>query len=205
MNFPPIPQPSRALVIARYWEDVNWVYRVKDWDLFLYNKGELMVGLDSIPLPNVGREAGTYLHHIVEHYDRLADQTAFVQGHPFDHNPSLLEELHGFCGSGSFFVFNNHGHPLTERGLLRCDLTGGPDHKGLPLREFAWRNGMPIFSDHLLFTPGAQFIVSRERIRKRPHVFYKELLKDSTDPLACYLLERLWPLIFGPVDAAPFA
>ena len=32
-----------------------------------------------------GREAGTWLHHIVTNYDRLADRTVFLQGDPFDH------------------------------------------------------------------------------------------------------------------------
>jgi len=197
--------PSRALVIARYREDVNWVYRVKNWDLFLYNKGELMVGLDSIPLPNVGRESGTYLHHLVEHYDRLADHTAFIQGHPFDHNPELIEELHTFTGSGPFFIFPRHSHPAAERGLLRCDLTGAPDHRGLPLEEFALSHKIVTPGDQLLFAAGAQFIVSRDRIRQRPRSFYEDLLKDSVDPISGYLLERLWPSIFGFVDADPSA
>ena len=38
-----------------------------------------------IALPNRGREAGTWLHHIVSNYDRLADRTVFMQGDPFDH------------------------------------------------------------------------------------------------------------------------
>lgn len=45
----------------------------------MYNKGgDVLPG--SIPLPNLGRESHTYLTHIVERYDTLADRTAFFQG-----------------------------------------------------------------------------------------------------------------------------
>jgi hypothetical protein len=46
---------------------------------------------DEVPMnriyrvPNVGREGHTFLHHIVEHYDNLADHTLFCQETP--HHP----------------------------------------------------------------------------------------------------------------------
>ena len=36
-------------------------------------------------LPNIGREGGTYLHHIVKRWDSLAKQTIFLQAEI--HNP----------------------------------------------------------------------------------------------------------------------
>lgn len=65
------------LVIARYDEDISWSDQYLDIRT-VYNKGDVLPG--SIPLPNLGRESHTYLTHIVERYDTLADRTAFIQG-----------------------------------------------------------------------------------------------------------------------------
>jgi hypothetical protein len=46
-----------------------------------------------VDLPNVGREADTYLTHIVRNWDRLADTTIFCQGDPFPHSPDFLALL----------------------------------------------------------------------------------------------------------------
>jgi tetratricopeptide (TPR) repeat protein/nucleotide-binding universal stress UspA family protein len=80
------PTPSVELVVARYDEDVSWVAAYANTTV--YNKGAMMekaAAARVIALPNRGREAGTWLHHIVANYDRLADRTVFLQGDPFDH------------------------------------------------------------------------------------------------------------------------
>lgn len=41
------------------------------------------------PLPNVGREAHAWLHHLFERYHTLSAQTVFAQGRPFDHAPDF--------------------------------------------------------------------------------------------------------------------
>jgi len=79
------------LVIARYNEDISWSRNFANCTLTtVYDKGEPLPKRQlqeaagplarSTQLPNVGREAHTYLHHIVTHYDRLASTTIFFQG-----------------------------------------------------------------------------------------------------------------------------
>ena len=81
----PCPPPCTHVVVARYREDLRWLAPVARWAtrVFVYDKGGGEVreedrGLYARPnvtrvvLPNVGREAHTYLHHMVEHYDALA-------------------------------------------------------------------------------------------------------------------------------------
>lgn len=82
---------SVDLVLARYKESVDWVGQMQQQDpLFrtiVYTKGPSpaqLVGLDrarteAIQLPNLGLEAHTYMRHIVDNYDRLADKTVFTQ------------------------------------------------------------------------------------------------------------------------------
>ena len=45
----------------------------------IYNKGDSHIP-NSISLHNVGRESHTYLYHIVNNWDKLADRTVFFQG-----------------------------------------------------------------------------------------------------------------------------
>jgi hypothetical protein len=53
---------------------------------------------------------------------------------------------------------------------------------------------------NITFNPGAQFIVSKERIRKRPKAFYQkivDMLGYHSGPDEGYAIERFHPLIFG--------
>lgn len=77
---------STDMVVARYREDVAWLEPIAR-DCVVYNKGPAMTCAFRalIELPNVGREAHTYVHHIVHNYDDLADVTVFVQGCVTDH------------------------------------------------------------------------------------------------------------------------
>lgn len=74
------------VVVARYEEDLAWLAPIAA-DCVVYNKGSAVVNTfrSLVELPNVGREAHTYLHHIVTNYDSLADVTVFVQGCIADH------------------------------------------------------------------------------------------------------------------------
>jgi hypothetical protein len=100
------------IVIARYKENLSWTKHIPDnYRVFVYNKEPLFyVGKYNtrIPapqviidhpnttltrLPNVGREADTYLTHIIDRYDELADVTVFAQGDPFPHSPDFLKLL----------------------------------------------------------------------------------------------------------------
>jgi hypothetical protein len=53
---------------------------------------------------------------------------------------------------------------------------------------------------NISFCPGAQFIVSRERIHKRPREFYQKImvmLSYHSGPDEGFVIERFHPLIFG--------
>lgn len=107
-------QPEIDMVVARYDEDISWVkdihrqrkalnrygIQLKPYNVLLYNKGQ-----DNIPkedkagfhesfVHNVpaGREGHTFLRHIIERYDTLAEWTVFLQGEPFQHAPSWMPE-----------------------------------------------------------------------------------------------------------------
>lgn len=88
------PQPPRVhqLVVARYHETTEWIPS----DAIVYNKGEPIEHprFKVIDAYNEGREGETYLRHIIENYDTLAEFTLFTQADPFDHNPLFVQDVH---------------------------------------------------------------------------------------------------------------
>ncbi|HEX8832632.1 MAG TPA: DUF3431 domain-containing protein, partial [Abditibacteriaceae bacterium] len=77
---------SLELVVARYKEDLGWLRNISQRiRVTVYDKHPDNPHPGAICLPNVGREAHTYLHHIITRYDTLAPLTVFCQGKPFDH------------------------------------------------------------------------------------------------------------------------
>ena len=87
------------IVIARYKENLDWLKKIKkskDIKITVYNKGLPDIDIPFIQLPNSGRESGTYLYHIINNYDKLADQTIFCQGDPIFHAPDLIELINKY-------------------------------------------------------------------------------------------------------------
>ena len=94
--------PTLDVVVAHYStsnhpESLDWLQDIHqkrpDARIFVYSKGDIaIVPIDVpacvIPLPNVGRESQTYLQHIINNYNDLADHVLFTQGAPLDHRPS---------------------------------------------------------------------------------------------------------------------
>ncbi len=190
------------LVVARHSEALNWLRRVPSaYRVTVYDKGGDHEG--AIPLDNVGYEAHTYLHHIVDRYDDLAATTVFVQGRPFDHVPDLHRRLRRLAEGAEpvedfrwlGFVID-HDDKRGER-LFRT-WSKNRDGRLLDLDGFCralWGEEAP---ERFVFYPGAQFMVRAEQVRRQPRAFYERALALSTDfPDAGHCLERCWDRIFA--------
>ena len=179
------------LVVARYKEDLAWLDPFSGFDVLVYDKsGEAAEN----PLPNIGREAHTYLHHIITHYDDLAETIVFLQGDPHFHCRDLYEKVHA-VHRGTEYV------PLSET-LIVEQADGTPTHPGLSLDSMYERllsgSGPLYYVTH----SAACFAVSRERIRARPKSFYEKMLQAILDdPNGPWQAERLWPHIFASPEA----
>jgi hypothetical protein len=70
------------VVVAHFGEALDWTRAYRDRaDFVVYAKSNrTRQPAGSVRLPNVGRESHTYLHHIVSHYDSLANWTVFTHG-----------------------------------------------------------------------------------------------------------------------------
>lgn len=193
---------SLELVVARYEENLNWLRRVPDvFQVTVYDKST-SPHPDSISLPNTGREAHTYLHHIVSRYDSLAELTVFCQGKPFDHAFDFHRTLRALA-SKEFPILNFHwlGHIAdtdSADGVLFQEWSKNEDGRRLDLEGF---HGA-LFDEHgpreYPFFPGGQFLVTRECIRRRDIAFYERALEIFIHfPDAAHCFERSWDRVFG--------
>jgi len=202
------------LVIARHEEDLRWMRRVpKEIRITVYNKGNTPAlpegfpkrsGLTVTSLPNVGREAHTYLTHLITRYEDLPHATVFCQGHPFDHAPDFHDRLQALVsGEEEFGRFRWYGFldetddPQGRR--LFVPWSKNPERleleTGRLYRELFGEKSPEWF----YFRGGAQFAVTRETIHSRPREFYQRALDLCLSiPLAAHSYERIWDRIFGP-------
>lgn len=186
------------IVVARYNENVEWSKQFKN--VIIYNKGDPLNNniYNEKKLKNLGKEGHTYYKHIYDNYDNLSDYIVFLQGNPFDHSPNIISNLKRLIDTDRLkidFLF------LSEK-ILKCNLTGCKYHhpSALPILE----NYKMLFNRketemEFEFGAGAQFVVSKELILKKPKSFYLKLIKlleYSKNPFEGYVIERFHKLIF---------
>lgn len=197
---------DREVVIAKYNENINWAKKLKD--VTIYDKSNNPVP-GSIPLENIGREAHTFLYHIVTRYDTLADITIFLQGHPFDHM-----NLHG--NSIDSFISKINTITLNQGEYLPAWTDPRADN-GDSYYHWVERSKKVPFVDNPVstkfkFAVGGQYIVSSECIRSRPYNFWKKLYEmsktnvygdESPDRIDPWSMEIIWPIIYSPKKHHP--
>ena len=190
---------SVRLVIAKYKEDVTWINKIKEHKITIYDKSDTPI-INSIKLPNIGRETHTFLHHIVENYDNLDDVTVFLQGNPFEH----IQVIMGW----QYFGLPNAPYPpaLTSEQLEKmCDKINNEIKHTSDLASFYqvvyndpyYTNGgnvnkhlSEILSENInnlsySVSPGGQYIVPKKYILSRT----KEVWKKALDLLS---LNEVW-------------
>ena len=191
------------IVVSRYDEDLEWAEDYLNY-CTIYNKGE-QLAIDAISLPNIGREGHTFVKHIVDNYDNLADHTIFLQGEPIDpHSPNLkivLDVIINFDSELADFLW------ISER-LVEGDFEyiREPYHKIVPNIKYAYEKvfGEQPKLETFVFGSGAQFCVSRRRIHKRPVGFYKNILDIFEHDSGEALDELSLKLLGNPGDGTVF-
>jgi len=193
------------IVVARYNENINYLSLFKDI-MIVYNKGDTPIPsiFNSMNLPNVGRESHTYLYHIIQNYDTLANRTLFIQGRINDHKLLPIIE---------YFIPNEFVGKLTKNNIQYIKLP--IKHEGKYLKElisghmkrskytpYEWINkiGIDISSiKDFSMVWGANFCVSKELIHRKPKAFYEDIIKYvhyDINPEEGHFFERAWYLIF---------
>lgn len=200
------------LVVAKYQEDMAWTRKYSQ-RLVIYNKGSR----DTIPddllqfvvdLPNVGREAHTFLWHIVHNYDNLDEILVFVQGRCNDHLNKgwTVEDL--FTLDGKMCSSNLVDSTLWGSYASTYDFRI-PQWSGTRLAPTShnetygqWYERMfgTLFPHHdTKVYVGAIFSVRREVVLKYPKLIYERLLEEMSHdnaPEAAHFMERTWSKMF---------
>ena len=220
----------KEFVSARYQENMGLTVKLlpDDVDLVIYNKG----GKFDLPekvrkrastitsLRNVGREAHTYLHHLVENYDDLADITMFSQA-------DVKAHLYGHT-VGEFFDYDNPDRAWsfmhlqsTEESLKYSNWNPHraalPPHINAAISHWGARPSDTPFSvwwdkfvklpaptpRNVRFSWGGVFSITRAHAHQYSKGYYKKLLKalaSHPNPEEGHFMERAWSTIFKPLE-----
>jgi len=199
------------VIVTNHWkENLEWLKKSK-FSVILIDK----VGSDpscfepTYIIPNKGGAESSYFKYIIENYDNLPDNIAFLHGHETAyhqvHGRPLLEVIeaanltHGYIPINGWvraWNFNN------EEGTLDAPRMWDDFH--LPEED------KPENGSILIFEPNSQFIVSRDRIRRHSKELYQhmydvlmneeaEWCPHANKPIARHYacLENIFHIIFG--------
>ena len=197
------------IVIAHYNEKLDWLKPYAS-HTHVYHKGTDLqpapMGLYAWEkLPNVGRESHTYLQHIINNYDNLAEVTVFLQGEGISKGFCFhtIEEMLSKIKEN--IKCHVHYHPgmgkLQHLAKWRKEWeSGAMRHTNFTLGEFYQELfGSPAPNNVPACLTGC-FAATRDMIRKHPIDFYKKaisFISDHVNPEEGHYYERLWNVMFS--------
>ncbi len=194
-------QPQFQLVLSHYNENLSkvkeWVDAVREMPFVkelgstvtVYTKNkhtnldqikELLDAAEVIRLPNVGRESGTYMHHINKTYDHMYRYTMFSQAAIAGLNDTgnasrpfkdwLDKSLrYKFTNETRFFNLQHGGHPI----FCHCGRCPTGYFPLLPQLQTLFDNKICDSSEQQSISWLGQFIVAKERVIARPRWVYE--------------------------------
>jgi hypothetical protein len=214
-----LPTPCRKtveIVVARYNEDVSWVYaylplvdRVTIYDKSTSQDLDYPAHpkLRVMKLPNTGREAHSYAYHIDTQYDTLCDTIVFTQGNYADHiHQSAFEAmLTGEAPKPRVGLDSTWGSTL----MRTFKWTSDSNYTSSPMQPAAMSLGkfyLTYIGDDLRpeseipWWQNAIFCVSKQHIARHIRDVYKKLVDvldhgDNTE--YAHYMERSWWTLFS--------
>ena len=203
------------VVVARYNEDLSWIEtELPNEKVIIYNKGKDDLNLPSnckiIKLPNIGREAHTYLYHIINNYNNLAERTLFLQGSQEAEKYRVFFPLKRYkiiastnCDNiiaAHCFLMNEN---LSKFGLIDLKDTKWSNtimrdydfvefkHKFI---ETEREHNNPFYGNY-----GAIFAVDKHAILRNDVNYYQNIFNtlDNIAPIEGHYLEKLWDRVFS--------
>ena len=197
------------LVVAHYNESLEWLKIFPFNNMIVYTKGnkELESLYEVIKIPNVGREANTYLTYICENYSNLPDIVVFTQGSDDHLSASDIYKNLNIMNDNLNIMMSGHLYRQPSDTLFTSD--------NGRISEWGGKTLIPAESDFYTWFKkyirneieesfyvywNACFLVRRESILIRSLDFYKNLLKqteigESTE--VAHFFERSWFYIFN--------
>jgi hypothetical protein len=165
------------VIVASHWnEDVEWLKKSKFPVVLVDKEGSTPSCFEpSFVTPNKGGAESSYFKYIIENYENLPDNVAFIHAHETGyhrHYPmdflKVLEGAnlsHGYIplsGGVRFYPFYND-----SMGILNMPELW--DNMKLPSEK------KPVIGSIMVYQPGPEYIVSKERILSYPKEFYEHI------------------------------
>lgn len=195
--------------------------RARELAVMSKRKMEMLVQLEETPGRvvrmelNKGRECSSYLQYMYDEYEQLPPIIFFMQ---FDSSNHLVLKTAVASVRAAADAVRRLGYVGLSRHTFKGDLPVVCEQGGR--RTGMAQCSLGIYRDLKLEPPrtvrfyaNGIFGVTRERIRARPRSFYAELLTrfNGPEPLRCaaaelddcYVLEKVWHLIFGADAVLP--
>jgi hypothetical protein len=221
-----IVNKSCQLVISHYNEDLSYLNDVPfvDNTQIIYTKGiispECLQCDNIIKLDNVGVCVHTYLHHIIENYDNLADVTVFLPGSCMDDHKKMitLDTINNAVKTNnSVFYVTNYGdnilnipdiYNFTIENYLSTnqknkDLNADNELSKSDVRPFGkWYETVFPETDITSVNYMGIFAVSKSHIQNRSKESYEELIKyvnRHKNEESAHYFERSFLAVFNPI------
>lgn len=200
---------DKLFIVSRYNEDFSWIKEYTN-QYIVYNKGVPIEDPHVINTENIGNNQRDIFKFVYENYTELPDVLVFIQANPFDHCPK--EAFEGLIKDDYFTAIESYGPPVN--GWERRDGLGGYmelnnnwyiQAKNQEFNTTCKYNSFNEFMDHyftnyihsdwIRFTPGSQYIITKEIVLHYPKSFWKELLDElpRNNMTEGHIIERaLW-------------
>ena len=214
------------IVVAQYAENIDFLEKApfSRHNIICYNKGPTTPKCPTCvkieTLPNVGKCDHTYLYHIIQNYDNLADITVFIPGsclmNYIKKNKTYKTIDYAEKTRNSVFIGKNYNDIYRDLYGFKLDkhLTASPENQKLnndralkpcEIRPFGkWYNSLFGNLRTTLVDYTSIFAVSREHILQHPKSHYEKLISyidDHISPECGHYIERAWVSIFSPIPA----
>jgi hypothetical protein len=222
------------IVVARYKEPLGWLQNkpFNKYPVIIYNKGgdenyyKASNIVETFKLPNIGLEIHSFLTHIINNYDNLANITAFFQGsidlpHKYYRAVTVVNE----CVERNTTVLPiNETHDNVCKYFENFEMleypmshpSNPPNHtnsRTVPsaIRPFgAWYKH--LFGDTITNFIGHNHIIAikKEHILRNNKQYYENLIhfvdyiEEGKQPEVVHFFERAWEAIFFPLERINF-
>lgn len=204
---------NSQIIVSRFDENLEWLLKWKnEFNIVVYNKGEIINddNFNYVNLPNYGREAHTYLYHIVENYDKLYENNVFLQGKISDiicAYQNLMQYIVEIENNG--YSANCLGYNFDPPLWNDIDFIADPKYKeqvetkffklsDIKFRDYVKKYLGKIPKSSPISMNGC-FGVRKDFILSRPKQFYVNLFESIPNyhtPEEAHFLERMWAYIF---------
>jgi ribosomal protein S27E len=222
---PPNQKSSNVdIVIAQFNENIDFLENppFSEHNIICYYKGKTKPRCKNcskmVALPNVGKCDHTYLYHIINNYDNLADITCFFPAsclmNAVKQNKTFKTLQYIKETNNSVFIGVNVGDVYKSLYGFKLDTykTGHPENqaanpdaklKPCEIRPFGkWYNSLFGNMKATLVDYTSIFAVRREHILQHPKSYYEKLISyvdNDISPECGHYVERAWVAIFSPL------